>query len=201
MQISGSYGRVREELTVLTQVNKDYSSEFKKLKSTAEEQKKIKNQLRQDAEQQLMKSQALNSEISQLKQQAESADTKERKELIQKKISDLEKQLESNTNFLQTVNQLLQASEQEDQENIQKISKLSEFAGVKTTPPRQRSPSPEEKAKGISPSKDIDEVVRVIFTFVETGFVMLFIYFAISLKSMTIQRWFQPLPYSEHPDR
>ena len=171
MQISGSYGKVREELSTLSQINKQYGSEFRKMRQMAQEQRKEKINLRHEAEQQLLKNQPIIKQITDLKQKLDNTDSQERKELIQAKINELEKQLESNNSFLQTVGAMLQAAEAEDKEQIKQIKALAhivETSPAKSSPSKFSSPSPTRETNTIqkSPEKEkaIDDMIRVKFS-------------------------------------
>ena len=170
MQMSGSYSKVKEEMTTLSQLNKQYGSEFKKLRQVTEEQRQEKISLKQEAEQQLLKSQGITKQITDLKQQLDKTDSQTRKELIQTKINELERQLETNNSFLQTVGAMLQEAENEDKEQIRQIRALSNIVATTPTqssPSRYSSPSPTRKIEQIqkspSPQKPNDDMARVTF--------------------------------------
>lgn len=175
-QIANNYGKVHTELSTLKQVNREYGSEFKKLRSATEEQHKIKTSIRQENEHHLKNSQRIAEQITDLKEQLAASDSKERRIHLQAKINELEKQMKASQVFLKNMDVLLEISEKEEQDHLRQIADLHEQAtkNMSNRPtvsdqqnlsPAQRTPSPTKGRKEESPEKPVDELQRVILHF------------------------------------
>ena len=126
IHMASSYDKAKDELHSLKQINHQYGTDLKKLRNVTEKQKHDKDGIRTQSQKHLENIQQLNSQIQDLKQQLIRSNSREQSEHIQNKISDLERKVQANTDYLQSMNTILEQSLREEDERIYKLSSLQE---------------------------------------------------------------------------